>query len=165
MDNIDIAKGLIFKKLNIKSKNSLNDRVIIQKKIYLLQEQDVDLGYCYNWYLKGPYSPSLTSYVYDNLDTLNSMEYNSISLNKEVSSKIEKINKFQGCKPDNLSEADWYELLASILYIYKNSNMWSIKKDKKNVIKTLIDEKPKYSEDDCESALNTLNEFGYIKGE
>ena len=67
MDNIDIAKGLILKNLNIKSKNSLDNRVIIQKKIYLLQEQEVDLGYEYNWYLKGPYSPTLTSYVYEKL--------------------------------------------------------------------------------------------------
>lgn len=165
MDNIDIAKGLIFKKLNIKSKNSLNNRVIIQKKIYLLQEQDVDLGYCYNWYLKGPYSPSLTSYVYENLDTLKSMEYNGASLNGKVLNKIEKINEFQECKPDNLSEADWYELLASLLYIHKNCNMWSIKNDKENVIKTLIDEKPKYSREDCQIALNKLIEFDYIKGE
>ena len=159
MDNIDIAKGLILKNLNIKSKNSLDNRVIIQKKIYLLQEQEVDLGYEYNWYLKGPYSPTLTSYVY----ILNSMEYNGVSLNDVVIGKIEKVNRFNEYKPDNLSEADWYELLASMLYIFKNYNAWAINKDKEDIIKTLIIEKPKYSPNDCEYAFEKLIESEYIE--
>ncbi|MBU3217790.1 hypothetical protein LL033_09945 [Clostridium estertheticum] len=164
MDNMDIAKGMIFKNLNINSKNSLDCRVIIQKKIYLLQEQEVDLGYEYNWYLKGPYSPTLTSYVYDNLDVLKSMEYKEVSLNTEVIRKITKVNEFQKWKPNNLSEASWYEVLASILYIFKNHCMWGIKDyNKENIIKTLIIEKPKYSNQDCEFALKKLTEFEYIK--
>lgn len=163
MDNIDIAKGLIFKNLNIESKNSLDNRVIIQKKIYLLQEQKIDLGYCYNWYLKGPYSPALTSYVYDNLDVLNSMEYEGVSLNSSVMEKIQKVNGLSEDKPENLNEADWYELLASMLYISKNYNAWAISKDKDDIIKTLIKEKPKYSVNDCEYAFGKLIESQYIE--
>lgn len=165
MDNMDIAKGLVFKNLNIKSKNSLDDRVIIQKKIYLLQEKQVDLGYAYNWYLKGPYSSALTSYVYDNLDTLNSMEYKTATLNNVVVEKIQKVNEFNEFKPENLSEADWYELLASMVYIYGNHNAWSIKNEKEDIINTLMTEKPKYLRKDCEFAFSKLIDFEYIKGE
>ena len=35
-------------------------RLRLQKKIYLLQLTGLDSGYRYNWYLRGPYCPSLT---------------------------------------------------------------------------------------------------------
>jgi hypothetical protein len=39
---------------------SFPDRLILQKAVYLSQAAGVLLGYHYNWYLRGPYSPSLT---------------------------------------------------------------------------------------------------------
>jgi len=36
------------------------DRLIMQKAVYLAQAAGVNLGYFYQWYLYGPYSPSLT---------------------------------------------------------------------------------------------------------
>lgn len=39
---------------------SFPDRLILQKAVYLAQAAGVDLGYHYNWYLRGPYSPALT---------------------------------------------------------------------------------------------------------
>lgn len=163
MDKMDIAKGLIFKGLNIYSKDSLEDRVIIQKKVYLLQQKGIDLGYEYNWYLKGPYSPTLTKYVYDKLDTLATIGYDEFLLNDEVVEKIETINKFEEDKPNNLSKASWYELLASILYIYNNHYMWGEVKDKQDIINILKIEKPKYSDEDGEVAFDKLIKYEYIK--
>ena len=39
---------------------TFEDRLIMQKAIYLAQAAGVNLGYFYHWYLHGPYSPSLT---------------------------------------------------------------------------------------------------------
>lgn len=36
------------------------DRLLLQKRIFLLQMSGVDLGYRFSWYLRGPYSPTLT---------------------------------------------------------------------------------------------------------
>ena len=55
MNNIDIANGIVFQKMEI-SKESFEDRLICQKKIYLLQSLGTDLGYTYNWYVRGAYS-------------------------------------------------------------------------------------------------------------
>ncbi len=43
---------------------SLNDRIRVQKAIYLAQVAGADLGYDYNWYLRGPYSPELANDYY-----------------------------------------------------------------------------------------------------
>lgn len=45
-------------------KSSFNYRMILQKTIYLLQEFDLNIGYFYNWYIRGPYSPALTRDAY-----------------------------------------------------------------------------------------------------
>jgi hypothetical protein len=36
-------------------------RLVLQKTICLVQAAKVDLGYTFRWYLRGPYSPGLTS--------------------------------------------------------------------------------------------------------
>ena len=54
MTNIDIANGLVFQALGV-SKDAFDDRLLTQKKVFLLQELGVNLGYAYNWYVRGPY--------------------------------------------------------------------------------------------------------------
>ena len=39
--------------------DTFEDRLILQKAVYLAQEAGVKLGYFYNWYLRGPYSPAV----------------------------------------------------------------------------------------------------------
>jgi len=38
---------------------NFQSRLIVQKTIYLMQAFGLNLGYFYNWYIHGPYSPSL----------------------------------------------------------------------------------------------------------
>ncbi len=58
----------VLKKLSIPTKvDSIDDRKTIQKAIFLAREAGVDLGYQYNWYLMGKYSPGLAQ-DYFNLD-------------------------------------------------------------------------------------------------
>jgi uncharacterized protein YwgA len=44
--------------------DGFEDRLILQKAVYLAQAAGVNLGYYYHWYLYGPYSPSLTQDEY-----------------------------------------------------------------------------------------------------
>ena len=37
-----------------------NERLILQKTIYLMQSFNLFIGYHFNWYIRGPYSPVLT---------------------------------------------------------------------------------------------------------
>ena len=89
MNNIDIANGIVFQKLKI-SKDSFDERLICQKKIYLLQSLGTNLGYTYNWYVRGPYSPALTTYIYANLDVLTSSDFSDYKLAKIAERNKEK---------------------------------------------------------------------------
>jgi len=40
--------------------SDFDHRLMLQKAIYLAQASGVDLGYAFQWYLRGPYSPGLT---------------------------------------------------------------------------------------------------------
>lgn len=120
MTNIDIANGLIFQALEVE-KDTFDERLLSQKKIFLLENLGVEIGYSYNWYIRGPYSPDLTSYIFANLDMLREQDLSKYSLSENVKEKIEIVNGLANKKPDSLDTSSWYELLASIFYIRK---MW-----------------------------------------
>ena len=125
MNNMDIANGIIFKKMAI-SKESFDDRIICQKKIYLLQSLGTDLGYSYNWYLRGPYSPALANYVYSNAELLSSTNFDDYKISESVTENIKRVNDLEKQRPTDLSLSSWYELLASLIYIEKNRDSWKM---------------------------------------
>lgn len=160
MNNIDIANGIVFQKMAI-SKDSFDDRLICQKKIYLLQALGTDLGYAYNWYVRGPYSPSLTNYVYTNLDVLTNNDFSNYKLSKKAQDNVDKVNNLMNSIRQDFYGASWYEILASLLYIYNNKESWGIKNSKEELFDTLINAKPQYTKEQCRYAFNVLenNEF------
>lgn len=155
MTNIDIANGLIFQALGVE-KDTFDERLLSQKKIFLLESLGIEIGYSYNWYIRGPYSPDLTSYIFANLDMLREQDLSKYSLSENVQEKIKVVNGFAEKKPDSLNIPAWYELLASIFYIRK---MW--KKDKDDTFQTLIKYKPKYTKDQFDLAILLLKDSGY----
>ena len=152
MTDIDIAKGLIFQTLDVK-KDSLDNRIISQKKIFLLQEMGIDIGYSYNWYIHGPYSPDLTAYMYENLDMLKDYNFSGYKLSDIAKDKIQIINNLEKKKPHTLTVVSWYELLASVLYIVKK---W----DKEDPYETLTKYKPQYTREHYDAAIQQLKSIG-----
>ncbi len=60
MDRRQIAVKLVMDTLGLEcSVETFADRLVFQKAIYLVQVGGVDLGYHFQWHLKGPYSRSL----------------------------------------------------------------------------------------------------------
>jgi hypothetical protein len=61
MDRQQIGLKLSLDALGLPARlDSFPDRLTLQKAVYLAQAAGVQLGYSYNWYLRGPYSPALT---------------------------------------------------------------------------------------------------------
>jgi uncharacterized protein YwgA len=44
--------------------SDFNDRLILQKTVYLMEKFGLHIGYYFSWYLRGPYSPSLARDAY-----------------------------------------------------------------------------------------------------
>lgn len=156
MNNIDIANGMIFHEMGI-SKDTFDDRLICQKKVYLLEALGTDLGYTFNWYVRGPYSPSLTNYVYNNLEVLKANDFSQYNLSAAAKNNIDKVNNLLDAKKQDMSNASWYELLASLFYIFNNKKSWRIDDDKKeSLFEILMKHKPQYNNEQCEYAYSVL---------
>lgn len=153
MTNIDIAKGLIFQALKI-SKDTFDDRLVSQKKIYLLQELGLDIGYAYNWYIRGPYSSDLTSYIFNNLDMLKEQDLSKYQISNFAQQTLDIVNSLENQKPASLSVPSWYELLASVLYIIKN---WG----NSNAYESLIEHKPQYNKEEYDKAVEAIKSAGF----
>lgn len=164
MNNIDIANGIVFQKMAI-SKESFDDRLICQKKIYLLQSLGTELGYTYNWYVRGPYSPSLSNYVYNNLEVLSSNDFSDYNLSEIAEKNVNTVNALLEDRRADFENVSWYELLASLLFIYNNRDSWKIDGEKNTLFGALIKQKPQFNEEQCIYAFDTLQKRGFIQTE
>jgi uncharacterized protein YwgA len=90
---------------------TFTERKLLQKLVYLLQVFGVKLGFDYDWYLHGPYSPSLTRTLYEIIEL---KQFPHEELN---STEIARINKLKSFLGDDILSSDKLELLVSIHYI------------------------------------------------
>lgn len=164
MNSIDVANGIIFQKLAV-DRNSFDDRLICQKKIYLLQSLGTNLGYSYNWYVRGPYSPALTNYIYTNLDILSNSDFSNYKLSQQAEKNVQCVNNLEQKKRTDFTTVSWYELLASLLYIRNNQESWKLDENNSSLFSTLIKYKPQYSEEQCKYAFDVLTQAGFIATE
>ncbi len=138
-----LALAVALKELKCLSVETLAERLLIQKKMYLLQESGTNFGFIYNWYLKGPYCPYLTEKAYDITQNYNLKEFEQYTYKDVIAEKIEKINqmgKSESFIRSKLEVPDWYELLASIHYLFKKNQIKDKQKNKEDLLKY----KPKY---------------------
>lgn len=162
MNNIDIANGVIFQKMGIR-KETFDNRLICQKKVYLLESLGTDLGYTFNWYVRGPYSPSLTNYLYNNLEVLLANDFSQYSLSEIAEKNVERVNSLTKAKKQDMSVESWYELLASLVYIATNKQSWKIDDKKESLFDILMRYKPQYNMEQCQYSYDVLCERDFIK--
>ena len=154
MDRKYIGTALALKYLNCMSMKSLDQRILVQKKFYLAQAFGAKFGYHYNWYLRGPYSKDLTSAVFSIL-AQNPEELEGYSLSEEAEDLLYRFNQLEKKKPKDLSVSDWYELLASILFLRDDYGLNGLK-EKTSVGKKLLEFKPWYLQKDINIAWKEL---------
>lgn len=118
---------------------SFDDRLKMQKMVYLLQEEGVNIGhYGFDWYKHGPYSQVLLDDMYIESGTL------PIELNytKDADERIEKLKDiFHNDEAITLyGMKNWTECLASIHFIKFKEMGSEVSKDK--VLTILKNRKP-----------------------
>lgn len=147
---------------------SFNRRKILQKKVYLLQLTGLDLGYRYNWYLKGPYCPALADATFTLREEIKyDNEFNDYELNSKTIKKLEKLDEITAL-PDAVQteESEWLELLASLHYL-KHIAYWTGKNDPRfgKVFEKLSKSKPHFAEkeDLAKAAWKRLEDNGLVE--
>jgi hypothetical protein len=100
--------------------SSFDERLVIQKTVYLVQAAKVDLGYAFHWYLRGPYSPGLTRDAFalkaelpQNADELKDWAFDPTSVKRLTRLR----NMLKAISPTDLSRR--LELLASVHFLLR----------------------------------------------
>jgi len=134
------------------SLDKFNDRLRLQKLGYLAQALGASGGFTFSWYLRGPYSSSLTRMLYDE------EEIGLLGKKQQLSAGEKKIvqnlKKLLGNKLDN---PKLLELYASVWYLLPKRNVTN--DDIRYVFDTFEEEKPDYSKNEIKRCVNITLKF------
>ncbi len=92
--------------------NSFDDRVKLQKLIFLLRSEGIEFDYHFNWYIRGPYSPRLAEDGFSLEKHLrrSNLHYEATKKELDVLKKIKKAHHL-------IDDSNSAELVASYLFL------------------------------------------------
>ena len=143
--------------------SNFEDRLILQKAVYLAQAGGLHLGYYYHWYLHGPYCPSLTrdEYAIDYELRQDVDESKGWKLDDESGERLRELRKLipegQGGEVRRK-----LELLASVHFLVKRRQVHQ--NDTPEITMTLKRFNKDFSEEEVANALRELVENGLLTG-
>ena len=156
MNNSYIATAVALRDLKCYSIDTISERILLQKKIYLAQDIGLSLGYGYSWYIHGPYSTDLTSVAYqiipEGVEAIDGKTFK-----EPYASMITKVNNLETVILEQnlkISVVQWYELLASIAYWNKRGYITEAQ-----TIEKIRATKPQFSEEYVKIAYKTYSTF------
>lgn len=162
MDNQQIAVKLIFDKLGLSfNMDTFQDRLILQKSIYLVQSLGTDLGYHFSWYLKGPYSASLATdgfSIRDELD-IDLDESKKWKLDDSLARRLDNIQSWFS-ETEKKVLAKKLELFASVHFLVKRKNIG--KDSTSELVQTLMSFGKEFSDSEVKGAVRELLQYGAI---
>ncbi len=163
MDRQQIGVKLAIDGLNLPFKiDGFQDRLIMQKSVYLAQAAGVNLGYYYHWYLHGPYSPSLTrdEYAIATDVSVGLDESEGWKLDDRSSQRLEGIRGIF-TEPERDKLAKKLELLASVHFLIERKQVSKV--DTNRITTTLKLFKKDFGEEDVKRALGELKTYGLLQ--
>jgi uncharacterized protein YwgA len=164
MDRQQIGLKLTLDALAIRfSLDTFTDRMALQKVIYLCQAASVHLGYRYNWYLRGPYSPDLTRDAFD-LKAKQGSGFDDTagwSLDGASLQRLQELRPLWESQPES-SRPRWLELLASVLFLKQSYD--GRNQDLAGLRGILRRNEKHFTEDEIRTALTELDRHGLLPG-
>lgn len=163
MDRRQIALKLAADGMQLPFKiDSFEDRLILQKAIYLAQAAGVHLGYHYQWYLYGPYSPSLTRDEYAVVTEL-AQDYDESkgwTLDEHSTATLHNLQRLVG-EGDRSKVARQLELLASVHFLITHEQVANTNDDQQ-ITEVLKRFGKDFDEGDVRSARGELGRYGLL---
>lgn len=122
VNNSQIATAVVLRDLECYSLETISERILLQKKIYLAQDIGLPLGYGYSWYIHGPYSTDLTAVAFQVIpEGCEAIEGKSLKAPyAAMISRVNDLAKEIETRELNIGVVQWYELVASIAYWYNS---------------------------------------------
>lgn len=164
MDRQQIGLKLALDQLGLPARlSSFDDRLILQKAVYLAQAAGVDLGYFFHWYLRGPYSPSLTrdafamaSEINGGLDDSDGWKFDETSI--ERLARLKPL--IREAQPPQLAAR--LELLASVLFLLLNKRCQP--GDNAGLREVLLRYGKQFTQEEIDDAVEKLRQYGLVAG-
>ncbi len=160
MDRQQIGLKLALDALRIPVRmDSFADRLTVQKCIYLAQAAGIQLGYNFHWYLRGPYSSTLTRDAFGVVNELaaNTNDAEGWNLDPASAKRAEALRALIPAA-DGEVRARKLELLASVHFLmYASAEK---KRDIAELCSTLERYGKNFSEEDVRGAIEELNQNG-----
>jgi uncharacterized protein YwgA len=156
-----LAKALEAAELPL-SVATFEDRLILQKTVYLLQSAGVHLGYRFRWYLRGPYSPDMTAGAFGIVREGNSAqeELRGWKLDDASKGKIDRLKSLFSASVDRRAQARRLELLASVLFLMKTNQ--AKPNEPEETSKILRRYSKHYHAQDVRDAVEELKGYGLL---
>lgn len=129
------------------SVKSFEDRLRIQKIIYLLELKGVEMDFSFGLYVRGPYSPDLTTEIYEKRADFESL-HSEVKLTPEEESAVRELNGLFGMKSSLL------EVGATYSYFVTTG-----KQDPVSAFKMVKKLKPFYTEAQVAVGISKAKEF------
>ena len=127
-------------KLDPPNMDEFSNRLKYQKIMYLLQASGLSLGYGFNWYVRGPYSPTLTQDLFEVHNNENLYNESKDIIFRDHDHIVTQLDFFSSVLKENINDVTYLEVLASLHYINKVS--FSGNGDLDTLTKQLLEAKP-----------------------
>ncbi len=164
MDRQQILLGKVLEaaqmSLNV---GTFDERLILQKAVYLLQSAGVHLGYRFRWYLRGPYSPDMTAGAFGIVGEGEAarQELHGWKLDSETRERIERMKPLLASRGDKAAQARRMELLGSALFLI---NTHQAKANEPEAVSSILKRfKKNYDARTVREAIQELREYGLLK--
>jgi uncharacterized protein YwgA len=156
MNRRQIGLKLVLSELGMKpTMQSFEERLVLQKVVYLAQQMGVTLGYHFSWYLRGPYSKDLTADAFSNLT--NSAPEGWI-LDTKTKEKLNKVKSIVGNIEDPKSLPRELEKLASVLFVIKTGQAT----ESESITSRMKAAGKDFNQQEVDDAIRTLREFRVV---
>lgn len=156
MDRRQIGMKLTLEALDISlSVDTFDDRLVIQKAIYLAQAAGIQLGYYHRWYIRGPYAPALAEDAFAAIAETRRGDDDSAGWNLDPMS-VERARNLTTLfePPEGQSLTFQLEILASVHYLV--SHNLELSNNATTLTQRLRQADKTYSEDEVAKALMDL---------
>jgi len=136
--------------------DSFSDRIRVQKVVYLLKQFGADFKFGYTWYIRGPYSPSLTRTLF------NPTEGEFRTNGPLTAEELRIVNDMRNFLGGDFYSAERMELIASVIYLIKHGPADGLT-SKGKIVKFLREQKPQYLTDQIDEVWHRVAKSGKWK--
>lgn len=137
---------------------SFENRLILQKAIYLVQAKDINLGYSFSWYLHGPYCKELTYDAYASKDEATIGYVLGDRTKERLQSVLPLINEL---RKGSIEEAKCsFERAASVLFAIRTNQASA--DDIEQITKLMNDAGKTYNTAEIRSTVDLLKNYDLL---